>query len=274
MRASPREIAVNYTVLAILVVIVLYPMLGVLGLAFQSGVGRTGQLTFPPELTLDTLSRTWDEGRFDLALRSSAVVATSATVVTAVVSILAGYAFGVMRFPLSSALFYLILVGMIVPLESYVVPLYYEMRDLSLLDTWPGLVLALSASLLPFGVFWMRAQFKGTPKALIEAAQIDGANSWSVLRHVLLPLARPAIASLLVLTFLWAWNDFLLTLILVSSNELRTAQLQLGLFIGVRTSDTRALAAAALIVSIPVLLVYVVGQRSLIRGIFEGGVKE
>lgn len=273
MKASSRELAVSYGVLGVLVVIVLFPMIGVFGLAFQGGLARAG-LAFPPDLTLDTLSRTWDEGRFDLALRSSAVVATSATLLTAVVSILAGYAFGVMRFPGSSVLFYLFLAGMVVPLEAYVVPLYYEERDLALLDTWQGLILALTASLIPFGIFWMRAQFKGIPKALIEAAQIDGASSWSVLRHVLLPLGRPAIASLAVLTFLWSWNDFLLTLILISSNELRTAQLQLGLFVGVRMSDTRALAAAALIVSIPVLIVYVVGQRSLIRGIFEGGVKE
>lgn len=274
MRASRQERFANYTILTVLSLVVLYPMLAVLGLAFQSGIGRAGSFTFPPELTLDTLARTWEEGRFFSALRSSAIVAISTTLLTGSVAVFAGYAFGAMRVPFASFFYYVFLAGMIVPLEAFVVPLYYELRAMGLLDTLPGLILPLSAHLLPFGVFWMRAQFRTTPTALIEAAQIDGAGSWSTLRYVLLPLARPAIASLGVLTFLWAWNDFLLTLIIISSNDLRTAPLQLGLFIGVRTSDVQALAAAAVIVTIPVMIIYVVFQRRLIQGLMEGGVKE
>jgi raffinose/stachyose/melibiose transport system permease protein len=274
MRASRRERFANYAILTVLAFAVLYPMLAVLGLAFQSGLGRAGDFSFPPEFTLDTLARTWQEGRFYTALQSSAVVATACTLLTGTVAVLAGYAFGAMRVPFASLVYYLFLAGMIVPLEAFVVPLYYELRAFGLLDTFPGLILPLSAHLLPFGVFWMRAQFRTTPSALIEAAHIDGAGSWGTLRYVLLPLARPAIASLGVLTFLWAWNDFLLTLIIISSNDLRTAPRQLGLFIGVRASDVQALAAAAVIVTIPVMVIYVLFQRRLIQGLMEGGVKE
>ncbi|MEO8462463.1 MAG: carbohydrate ABC transporter permease [Chloroflexota bacterium] len=274
MKTPLSESALNYAILSILALIVIFPLLGMATLAFQPEGLRAGQLTFPPSFTLDTILHAWEAGSFATALRSSAVTAGSTTVITVTVAVLAGYAFGTMRMRFSSILFSLFLAGLIVPLEAYVVPLYYQLRTMSLLDTLPGLVGPLSAHLLPFGIFWMRAQFRTTPRALIEAAQLDGAGSWAVLRYVLLPIARPAISSLGVLTFLWAWNDFLLTLIVISSNDLRTAPLQLGLFVGVHSSDTSALAAAALIVSVPVLVIYVLFQRQLIQGLLEGGVKE
>lgn len=273
MKAPAREVALNYAILTILVVIVVFPLIGMATLAFQPPGLRAGQLSFPPNFTLETLAHTWEAGGFGTALRSSVVTATTTTLVTVTVAVLAGYAFGTMRLRFSSGLFTLFLAGLIVPMEAYIVPLYYELRAMSLLNTLPGLILPLTAHLLPFGIFWMRAQFRTTPVALIEAAQIDGAGSWTVLRHVLLPLARPAITSLSILTFLWAWNDFLLTLIIIDSPHLRTAPLQLGLFIGVHSSDQSALAAAALIVSIPPLIIYMFFQRRLIQGLLEGGLK-
>lgn len=274
MTTRSREVVLNYAMLTVLAVVVLFPLLGILSLAFQSGGGLGSQIELPTSVSLDTLARTWDVGGFGTAIPNSLMVASSVTVISIIVSTLAGYAFGALRVPYAGPLFYVFLAGLVVPFEAYIIPLYFEMQSLGLLDTLPGIIIPLSAQMLPFGIFWMRANFRTMPRALIDAAEVDGAGTWTTLRHVLLPMSRPALGGLGVLTFLFAWNDFLLALFIVSSNDMRTAPLQLGIFVGQRSRDTAALAAAALIVSIPVLIIYVLFQRQLISGLMAGAVKE
>lgn len=274
MTLRARERLLNYAILTTLAIVVLFPLLGIVSLAFQPGGGVGSQIDIPTSFTLDTLLRTWDTAGFGTAIPNSLIVASSVTLISMVVSTLAGYAFGALRVPFASPFFYMFLAGLVVPFEAYIIPLYFEIRALSLLDTLPGVIIPLSAQLLPFGIFWMRANFRAMPKALIDAAEVDGAGTWATLWHVLLPMSRPALGALGVLTFLFAWNDFLLAVFILSSNDLRTAPLQLGIFVGLRNTDTAALAAAALIVSIPVLIVYVLFQRQLISGLMGGAVKE
>lgn len=274
MQGRRLDRILNYGVLTILSAIVLFPLLGIVSLAFQAGGGLASQVELPTAFSLDTLIRTWEVGGFATAIPNSLIVATSVTIFSMVVSTLAGYAFGALRVPFASPLFYVFLAGLVVPFEAYIIPLYFELRGMSLLDTLPGIILPLTAQMLPFGIFWMRANFRTMPRVLVDAAEVDGAGTWATLRYVLLPISRPALAALGVLTFLFAWNDFLLALFVISSNDLRTAPLQLGIFVGQRSKDTAALAAAALIVSIPVLIVYLFSQRQLIRGLMAGAVKE
>ncbi len=274
MRARTSERVVNYLILGVLVAVVLFPLLGVLSLAFQAGGGVGSQVAMTTDLSFDSLVRAWDVGGFATAIPNSLIVAGSVTVITGAVSVLAGYAFGVLRVPFAGPLFYVFLAGLVVPFEAYIIPLYFEMRSLSLLDTLPGVIIPLSAQLLPFGIFWMRANFRAMPAGLIDAAEVDGADTWRTLWHILLPISRPALSALGVLLFLFAWNDFLLAVFILSSNDLRTAPLQLGIFVGLRSTDTAALAAAALIVSLPVVIVYILFQRRLIEGLMAGAIKE
>ena len=143
-------------------------------------------------------------------------------------SILAGYAFGLMRFRGSSVLFYVFLLGLMVPTEAIIVPLYYDLRDLHLTNTYWALILPQIATSVAFGTYWMRTYFRSVPRSLIEAARIDGASSWFTLWRVLLPLARPAVLTMTVLLFMWTWNEFLLALVMVSDECLRTAPLGLA----------------------------------------------
>ena len=198
------------------------------------------------------------------------------TIVTAVLSTLAGYAFGAMRFRGSDALFYLLLIGLIFPYEATVIPLYYVFRDAGLTDSLWALILPQIGLSIPFGTFWMRAFFRSTPSSLVEASRLDGASSFVTLWRVLLPQAWPAITTMMVLIFMWTWNEFLLALIMIQSDELRTAPLGLALFAGANrgTLDTTLVAAAAVLVALPVIIVYVFLQRSFIRGMFAGAVKE
>lgn len=268
------EFGLHHLTLAIFCLWILYPLLGVVELALVPNGSSLTSIEVPHSLTTDTIVRSWHFAHFGRALTNSAVVASTVTVGCVILSTLAGYGFAKMRFAGSGVLFYVFVLGLVVPLETYVVPLYLELRDFGLLDSRLGLIAPLLAQSLPFGVFWMRQSFRALPQSLIDAARMDGATTLEVLRHVLVPLLRPAMTTLLVLTFVGTWNDFLLSLIVISSEKMQTAPLALALFIGQRTSDVTGLAAGALIISTPVVIVFVLFQRTLIRGILAGAIKE
>lgn len=136
-----------------------------------------------------------------------------------------------------------------------------------------GVILAESGLFMPFGIFWMRTHFRSMPRELIEAAQIDGAGSLTILRRVLLPVSVPAVSTMAVLFFMWSWNQFLLVLILIQDPSKRTAPAGLGFFVGQYSSDVPVLAAGTLIVILPILVVYLMFQRKFISGMLQGAVK-
>ena len=217
----------------------------------------------------------WDKGGFAQALWSSAVVAVTVVAVSVAFSILAGYAFASMRFPFKGTLFVVLLAGLMLPYEALVIPLYFGFRDLGLIDSRWAVILPQIGFSVSFGTFWMRTAFSAQDDALVEAAQLDGANSWDVLRRVLLPVVNPAVLSLGALLFPFAWNDFLLALVLLPQNEAaQTAPLALWFFAGLRRGgDPGTIAAAALIVAVPVLIMYILMQRRFIQGITTGATK-
>jgi raffinose/stachyose/melibiose transport system permease protein len=221
----------------------------------------------------DSFSMAWQDGHFGMYLRSSLLVSLSVVAISGVLSILAGYAFGQMRFRGEQVLFYVFLLGLMVPLEATIVPLYYDLRDLGLTDTYWALILPQAGVSVAFGTFWMRAFFRSIPRSLVEAARLDGSSSWSTLWRVIMPLARPAVLTMVVLVFMWTWNEFLLALVMVSDEDLRTAPLGLAFFQGRNTSDEALLAAGSLIVAAPVVIVYLFLQRHFIRGMLSGAVK-
>jgi raffinose/stachyose/melibiose transport system permease protein len=267
-----REQALTYTVLGLFSLLALAPIVGIVLTALQSpdSVRSFGALD---GVHFGNFSRAWDQGNFGSYLKSSAIVAVSVVAISSVLSILAGYAFGTMRFRGSQALFYLFLLGLTIPTEAIIVPLYYDFRDLALTDTYWALILPQAGVSIAFGTFWMRAFFRSVPRSLGEAARLDGATSWAALWRVVLPLGRPAVLTIMVLVFMWTWNEFLLALVMVSDESLRTAPLGLAFFQGRNTSDFSLLAAGSVIVALPVVVLYVFLQRHFIRGMLTGAVK-
>ena len=275
MTTARREQLLSYAVLGAFAIVAIYPILSIVLLAFHRRSDLVTGFDIPDRLSFDTFKQAWELGGFGRGLLNSFIVAASVSVATAVLSTLAGYAFGAMRFRGSEALFYLLLLGLIFPYEATVIPLYYVFKDAGLTDSYWALILPQIGLSVPFGTFWMRAFFRSTPISLVEASRLDGASSLSTLLRVLLPQAKPALATLLVLVFMWTWNEFLLALVMIQSDDLRTAPLGLALFAGAnRTQDPTLTAAAAVLVALPVVIVYVFLQRSFIRGMFAGGVKE
>ena len=267
-----REQALTYALLGVFSIVALVPIVGILLTALQEP-GQVASFGEPNGLHVANFSKAWSDGHFSQYLRSSVIVAVSVVVLSTLLSILAGYAFGMMRFRGDQVLFYLFLLGLMVPLESTVVPLYYDFRDLGLTDTYWALILPQAGLSIAFGTYWMRAFFRGVPRSLVEAARLDGSSSWSTLWRVVLPLGRPAVLTMVVLVFMWTWNEFLLALVMVSDEGLRTAPLGLSFFQGRNQSNLTLLAAGAVIVATPVVVLYVFLQRHFIRGMLTGAVK-
>lgn len=268
MRVSAAERAVSYAVLLFAAVIALYPLVIILVTALRPDqVGAAGGLH--PE----NFAEAWRRGNFGTYLRNSLIVSASVVAVSTVLSCLTGYAFGCMRFRGSTVLFYLLLIGLMVPSEAIVVPLYYDLRSLGLTDTYLSLILPQVAQSLAFGTFWMRAYFRGSSREVVEAARLDGAGHFRILTGILLPMGRPAVLTMALLFFMWTWNEFLLPLVMITDESLRTAPLGLSNFQGQYTSGTALLAAAAVLVALPVVVVFLLTQRHFIRGMVEGAVK-
>jgi raffinose/stachyose/melibiose transport system permease protein len=270
-----------YGVLALFSVLAIYPVLSILFLALHRKTDLVSGFAFPTRLDLSSFKAAWTEGRFGTGFKSSFIVAAAVTLVSAVLSIGTGYAFGTMRFIGDRIVFPIILLGIIFPYEATVIPLYYDFQNvpllhLHLLNTYWALILPQIGQSVAFGTFWMRAFFRSTPRSLIEAARIDGATSFGVLWRVLLPQARPAVMTMSVLVFTYTWNEFLLALVLVSGSQShQTAPLGLSFFAGaVRAGDPTKVAAAAVLVAAPILVVYLFLQRHFVRGMLAGAIKE
>jgi raffinose/stachyose/melibiose transport system permease protein len=275
MRASTFERTTTYVILSVFSLAVLYPIISILFLALHRKEDLVTGFAVPNRIDLHSFSVAWDLGDFATGYKSSFIVAATVTVVSAVLSIGTGYAFGTMSFRGDRYVFALLLLGIIFPYEATVIPLYYDFQDVHLLNTYWALILPQIGQSVSFGTFWMRAFFRSSPRSLIEAARMDGASSFGVLRLVLLPQARPAITTLCALVFVYTWNEFLLALVLIQDPSRYTAPLGLSFFAGTaRAGDPTAVAAAAILVTLPIILVYIFLQRHFIRGMLAGAIKE
>jgi len=275
MRASTFERTTTYVILSVFSLAVLYPIISILFLALHRKEDLVTGFAIPHRFDLHSFSVAWNLGDFATGYKSSFIVAFTVTVVSAVLSVGTGYAFGTMSFRGDRFVFALLLLGIIFPYEATVIPLYYDFQSFGLLNTYWALILPQIGQSVSFGTFWMRAFFRSSPRSLIEAARMDGASSFGVLRQVLLPQARPAITTLCALVFVYTWNEFLLALVLIQDPSHYTAPLGLSFFAGTaRAGDPTAVAAAAILVTLPIILVYIFLQRHFIRGMLAGAIKE
>lgn len=264
----------NYVILSFFAVLALYPLIGSAAVAFSpQGSVTSGIFPLPSHFTFSNFSAAWHQASLAGALGNSTAIALAVTAAATALSTLAGFAFGTLRLPAGRIVFYLFLMGLIMPYESMIIPLYFDMRRLDLVDSYWSLILPETALYLAFGIFWMRAFFRSLPSELLEAARIDGASNLTILRRVLVPVARPAISTMMVLFFVFSWNEFLLPLVMLSSSAKQTATLALGVFQGQYDTNVSLQTAAALTVAIPVIVIYVLFQRQFIRGMLSGSLK-
>ncbi|MGK5632606.1 carbohydrate ABC transporter permease, partial [Streptomyces sp. URMC 123] len=270
------EGAAGHALLVVASLTALYPFAQILLVALHEPGARVSGFSIPDGVHLGNFTTAWERGLLSHALLSSLLVAAAVVLLSLLVAVPAGYAFACLVFPLRRALLGVLLIGLVLPYEVTVIPLYYQMREWGLLNSYAALILPQVGLSLALGTFWMRAAFGALPPSLREAAEIDGASPLRTLRSVLLPVTLPAVASLSALLFLYAWNEFLLALVLVPADpRVQTAPVALSFFAGDRrNSDPGVTAAAAVLVALPVLVAYAALQRTVVRGMLAGAVKE
>lgn len=272
-----RERMIGHTIMLILAACATLPTLALLLLAFSPKDTGVAGIGLPSELTLDNFRAAWNAGTGMASyLALSAFITAIVVAATVVLSTLAGYALGTMRFPGSRIISTTFLLGVIMPVEGMIIPIFYNLRSVHLDGTVWSVILPQTALMVGFGTFWMRAAFRSMPSALIDAARMDGASHVRVLRSVLLPLARPSLLALVALTLTWTWNDFLLSLVLLASTtaDVRTAPLALGLFQSQESIDVNGLAAAAVVVAIVPIVAFLALQRHFVQGLTAGAIVE
>jgi multiple sugar transport system permease protein len=204
-------------------------------------------------------------------LLNSALVAVVATTLQVGTSAMAAYAFARMKFRGSGTLFILYLGTLMVPFQVTIVPLFIEVKYLHLVNSYPGLIVPSIAS--AYGTFLLRQAFMSLPAELEEAAFVDGAGHWTVFTRIVLPLVRPSLATFGVLSFIASWNSFLWPLVLISSQKLMTLPVGIANLQGEHLTAWNLVMAGTTISVIPIVVVYLLAQKHIVRGFVLSGVK-
>jgi raffinose/stachyose/melibiose transport system permease protein len=186
---------------------------------------------------------------------------------------LAGFVFAKFPYPGSRQIFTGIVACMMVPPVVLIIPVYLMMSSLHLINTYASLMLFYTAMVIPFSIYLISANYRMMPDEILEAARLDGAGLFGIYRHVVLPLGKSVLLTLLTLNFLWGWNEFLYSLLFLQTNELRTLTVGVAIIIGKRVVDTPLLITGLLVNSIPVLLVFSFANKYLVRGLVAGAIK-
>lgn len=206
-------------------------------------------------------------------MKSSAFIVLLVVPITLLFSTFAGYALGKMKIAGHTVIFTFFLLGLTIPFESLIVPLYYQVDKLKLLNTQFALVFPLIALFMPFSIFWMRAHFLRIPSEISEAAKVDGASEIQEFRRIHLPLALPSLSALTVIIFIWTWNQFILGVVLIDDPLKRTVAGSLTFFQGQYWISIPLISASALIIITPSLILFLIFQRKFITSLLQGAVK-
>ena len=254
-------------------VVTLFPLLWMLSASFMSNGEAT---TFPPHLiphaaTLDQYRQLFVRLNLGRAFLSSATIAVITTLGSLLINSMAGYAFARLRFGGRDRLFAILLSALIIPAQVGMLPLFLMMKTLHLVNSYWGAILPSLATVL--GIFLIRQFMLSVPQELLEAARIEGASEWRIYWSVVMPLARPVLATLAILTFMTTWNDFMWPLIVLTDQTHYTLPVAMASLVGEHALDIELMMAGAVLTVLPVLVLFLALQRYYIAGLMAGGVK-
>ena len=230
---------------------------------------------FPRNPTFDNYTKIFDDPQFPAALRNSIGIAPIATVLAVTLAMFAAYAIVRLDFPGKKIVLSGALAIAMFPPVSIIGPLFNMWRSLHLFDTWPGLIIPYMTFTLPLAIWTLSAFFREIPWDLDKAARVDGATPFQAFRRIIAPLAAPGVFTSAILVFIFAWNDFLFATALTSTNEARTVPASIAFFTGSSQFDFPAgsIAAASVVVTIPIIIMVLVFQRRIVAGLTSGAVK-
>jgi ABC-type glycerol-3-phosphate transport system permease component len=231
------------------------------------------KLGLPTTLSLDAFGRAWVQGNIGSTFVNSVIVTFFTVALSLLVATMAGYAFAKMQWRGSTFTYFFVLAWMAIPPLLMMVPIYVEMVDLGLINTYWSVVLLYTALNTPFNTYLMTAFFHAIPDEMLEAARVDGASVHRAFRSIILPMSLPAVATLVIFNALYVWNEFVFALLLLQDDSVKTLTVGVMQMQGKFFFDYPALMAGLLIASIPVIGVYLVFQRYLVRAIAAGALK-
>lgn len=267
---------VTQIVLIAWAVMVIFPFLWMIMTSFKTNIDILfSPWKLPAALEWDNFNRAWNQAHIGRYFLNSFIVIIMSLTGTLFVSAMAAYVLARFSFPGRSALYYLFMAGLMFPVFLGLVPLYFVVKNLSLLGTYHGLALVYIAYSLPFTIFFLTGFFKTLPGEVAEAAIVDGANQYQVFFNVMLPMAKPGLIAMGIFNFLGQWNQYLLPLVLMP-NENRYVLSEGLAFLAIQqgyANDYAALFAAMVITMVPTLVVYVLFQRRLESGLTAGALK-
>ncbi|MEY2610961.1 MAG: hypothetical protein RLZZ128_1610 [Actinomycetota bacterium] len=262
---------VRYTLLILMAVIILFPIYTTIIASLKPGNRVLRNPLVPDSFTLDVLRNAWTQGRLGRYLWNSAVVAFIVTTFQLITSVMSAYAFSFLRFPLKRFIFAIFMATLLVPFEVTLLINRRTVNSLGWLNTYQGLAVPFLAT--AFGTFLLRQVFMQIPKDLNEAAAMDGLGHWGFMREVAVPLVRPTLGALGLFSFLASWNQYLWPTMITTEDDMNTIQSGLRLLRSSDLDKPNLVMAGTIIAAIPILVVLVVFQRQLVRGLTAGAVK-
>ncbi|WP_020613469.1 carbohydrate ABC transporter permease [Sediminispirochaeta bajacaliforniensis] len=271
----PVSRVICFLILVLFLIIACAPFSLIWSAAFKTKAELVHNVFGPPQqMHWENIAKTWEQGHFGIYYKNSVLVVIPVVLFSIMLSLTNAYAFAYFRFPGKTLLWGIVLFGMTIPMEVVVIQLYHHLKGMGLLNTLPGLILPQIAMGIPFGTFFMRGTLKEIPKSLIEAAEIDGAGTSQVLWKIITPMIGPSVITLIVFFFTWTWNEFLLTLVIISKEALRTLPVGMAFFQGKYVGNTPLIAMGATLMTAPIILLYIFLQHYVISGITAGALKE
>ena len=265
----------TYVIIAVMIVIAVFPAIWMLSTSIKN---VTELYVIPPQIipdnpTFANYMNVLGNPKMYMAFFNSAFITVCVVALTLFISVLAGYGFARFKFKGSGVLKVGLLFGQMVPGVVIIIPLYFLFSKIGLLDTHISLVIADMALTIPMGVIMLSSFFTGVPRELEEAAKIDGCTGLGALFRVVIPVAKPGLVSVAIYTFINAWEEFLFALNLTTSSKTRTLPLAISMFSGEFAVDWGSTMAAAAVVALPVLLIFLLCNRYFVQGLSDGAVK-
>ncbi len=263
----------NYIIAGILVFIFLMPVIYIISSSFKpiNELFSSKPTFFPIQWTIANYGAALKRGEFGRYIFNSFIVAISSTFIAVIINTMSGYALAKFRFKFDNVIMLVILSTIMLPLEVIMVPIFSVLKFFGLYNSLWALIIPPAAT--PTGIFLMRQYLLTIPDEIIQSARIDGASEFRIFFSIILPNAKPAIATLAIFSFMWRWNDYVWPLIAISSPKKYTLQLAIANFTGEFGTDYSSILAMSAISMIPMLIVFIIFQRQFVQGTVESGMK-
>jgi multiple sugar transport system permease protein len=258
-----------------IVIFCLFPFYWLVNTSLKTGPDLSGSDLLPPNPTLDNYDAIFSDSNFTIALKNSAIVALTTTALALIVGSFCAYALARLKMKRKFLILAVVLSISTFPQIAIAAPIFKLWRDIGLYNTIPGLVIPYLTFALPLAIYILTSFFKEIPKDLEEAALVDGATNFEAFRKVVVPLAAPGLATAGILTFIAAWNEFLLAITLTSSTNARTVPAAIAFFTGSTQFEQPlgTISAASVVISIPLILLVLFFQKRIVAGLTAGAVK-